>query len=78
MERLYESTSTDQEGRFTIRGIAPDDYTLFAWETVEHDAYHDPEFLRPYKDRGKSVHMDEGSRLNSQFELIPANEPAGP
>jgi hypothetical protein len=77
-ERLYKPTSTDQDGQFSIRGITPGDYTLFAWETVEHGAYMDPDFLRPYKDRGKPIHVDEGSRLNSQLDLIPADVPAGP
>ena len=77
-ERFYKSTSTDQDGQFSLRGITPGEYTLFAWETVEHGAYMDPEFLHPYKDRGKPVHVDEGSRLNSQLDLISANEPAGP
>jgi len=77
-ERLYKSTSTDQDGQFSLRGITPGDYTLYAWETVEHGAFMDPEFLRPYKDRGKPLHVDEGSKLNSQVDLIPANEPAGP
>jgi hypothetical protein len=78
VERLYESTSTDQDGRFAIRGIAPGDYTLFAWESVERGAYQDPEFLRPYRERGKPVRVDEDSRLNSQLDVIPANEPAAP
>jgi protocatechuate 3,4-dioxygenase beta subunit len=77
-ERLYESTSTDQDGQFSIRGITPGDYTLFAWESVEQGAYQDPEFLRPYKDRGKPIHVDEGNKLNSQLDLISASEPASP
>jgi Carboxypeptidase regulatory-like domain len=77
-ERLYKSTSTDQNGQFSIRGITPGDYTLFAWETVEEGAYRDPDFLRPFKDRGKPILVDEGNKLNSQLELIPANEPAEP
>jgi len=60
VERLYQSTSTDQDGRFGIRGITPGDYTLFGWETVERGAYQDPEFLRPYRERGKPVHVDDG------------------
>jgi hypothetical protein len=39
-ERLYKSTSTDQDGQFSIRGITPGDYTLLAWETVEKRCLH--------------------------------------
>jgi hypothetical protein len=77
-ERFYKDNSTDQDGQFSIRGIAPGEYTLFAWETVEHGAYMDSDFLRPYKDRGKPIRVDEGSKLNAQLELIPASEPAEP
>ncbi len=31
--------------------------------------------LRPYEERGKPIHVDEGSRLNSQLQLILANQP---
>ena len=78
VERLYKFASTDQDGRFAIRGITPGGYTLFAWESVERGAYEDPEFLRPYREQGKPVHVDERSRINSELELIPANEPAAP
>ncbi len=64
-----------QNGQFSVRGIAPGDYKLFAWEAIEEGAYQDPEFLRPYEERGKPIHVDEGSRLNSQLQLILANEP---
>jgi hypothetical protein len=53
-------------------------YTLFAWETVEQGAYMNPDFLRPHKDRGEPVRVDEGNKLNSQLDLIPTSEPAGP
>ena len=33
--------------------------------------------LRPYKDRGKPIRLDEGNKLNLQLELIPANESEG-
>jgi len=77
-EHLYKGMYSDQEGRFSIRGIPPGDYTLFAWESDEGSAYQDPQFLGPYKDRGKAIHVEEGSQLNSQLELIQANEPAAP
>ena len=31
-ERLYKSTTTDQNAQFSVRGITPGDYKLFAWE----------------------------------------------
>jgi len=74
-ERLYKSTTTDQNGQFSVRGMAPGDYKLFAWEAIEEGAYQDPDFLRPYEERGKPIHVDEGSRLNSQLQLILANQP---
>src|SRR5712692_9455274 len=43
--QLYKEVSTDQYGRFVIKGIAPGGYKLFAWEDVESGAYQDPEFL---------------------------------
>ncbi len=30
-----KSTSTDQYGQFSVRGIAPGDYKLFAWEAID-------------------------------------------
>lgn len=75
-ERLYKETNTDQYGRFTLRGISPGDYKLFAWESVEEGAYRNPDFLRSYEDRGQAVHIDEGSRLAQQLQLIPAGEAA--
>jgi protocatechuate 3,4-dioxygenase beta subunit len=74
-QRLYKSTTTDQNGQFSVRGVVPGDYKLFAWETIEEGAYEDPEFLRPYEERGKSIHVDEGSRLNLQLQLMLATEP---
>jgi hypothetical protein len=44
----------------------------------KNGAYMDPDFLRPYKDRGKPIRVDEGNKLILQLDLIPASEPAGP
>lgn len=76
-EQLYKSTSTDQNGQFLIRGIAPGDYALFAWETIEEGAYEDPDFLRAFKNQGKAIVVEEGSRLSSQLELIPGKTTTG-
>lgn len=70
--RLYEETTTDQYGQFILRGITPGEYKLFAWEEMESGVYQDPEFLKPYEERGEAVHVGEGGRQTIQLKLIPA------
>jgi hypothetical protein len=67
----YRKTVTDQSGRFTLRGIRPGDYTLFAWETVEGDAYYNSDFLKSYEERGSVLHLSEGNRKSLQLQVIP-------
>ena len=67
----YRKTVTDQSGRFTLRGIRPGDYTLFAWESVEGDAYYNSDFLKSYEQRGTPLQVAEGNRKNLQVEVIP-------
>jgi len=71
---LYKNATTDQYGRFTLRGAAPGEYKLFAWEDVETGAYQDPEFLKPFENLGESVSIRENGRESAQLKLIPAEE----
>ncbi len=67
---LYKITTTGQFGRFTLTGVAPGEYKLFAWEEIEPGAYQDPEFLRPYERRGESLHIGEAGHASVQLKLI--------
>ena len=71
---LFKTAATDQYGRFTLRGIAPGTYQLFAWEEIEPGAHQDSEFLKPYEKLGHEVTVEEGSRLSAELKLIPAGE----
>jgi len=73
---LFKIGGVDQSGHFTIKGIAPGDYKLFAWEQIEMGAYQDPEFLKKYESQGEAVAIREGSRENRQLKLIPADAAA--
>ncbi len=70
----YHKTITDQSGHFSLRGIRPGDYTLFAWESVEGDAYFNPEFLKSYEGQGIALKVGEGERKSVQVNLIPVAE----
>jgi hypothetical protein len=72
--RFYKDGQTDQYGRFTIKGIAPGRYKLFAWEEVEEGAYQDPEFIKRFEGLGEAVVLRENSHESAQLKLIPAGE----
>ena len=69
---LYKSALTDDTGQFEIRGVAPGDYKLFAWELVEFGAWQDPQFIKLYEKRGTSVRVNAGGRQSVDTVLIPA------
>ena len=68
----FRKTVSDQNGRFTLHGIPAGDYTLFAWENVDGEAYYDPEFLKSCEGQGTALRMAEGERKSVQMEVIPA------
>ena len=67
--RLYKDSTTDQYGKFVLRGIAPGKYKLFAWKNAENDSWQDPEFLKPFEDQGKEITAEEKSRITIQIKL---------
>jgi hypothetical protein len=73
MER-YRKTVSDQGGRFAFHGIVPGEYTVLAWESVEGEAYYNPEFLKGYEGQGSALRMNEGDRKSVRVEVIPEKE----
>jgi hypothetical protein len=67
---LFKMAMSDTTGHFSITGVAPGEYKLFAWEQIEEGAYQDPEFLKPYENQGEAVTMREGSRETAQLKVI--------
>jgi hypothetical protein len=70
----YRKTVSDQGGRFTLHGIPPGDYTIFAWESVDGEAYFNPEFLKSYEGQGSALHVGEGERKSVKLTVIPAGD----
>ena len=68
---LYSTSRSDLAGRFTMKGIPPGDYKLFAWEAIEPFVYYDSEFMRVSEGRGKLVHVSESSTQNVELRSIP-------
>lgn len=72
----YRKTVSDQTGRFSLRGVRPGDYALYAWESIDGDAYYNPEFLKAINGQGTILHLSEGERKTVQAEAIPENAAA--
>jgi hypothetical protein len=70
----YRKTASDQAGHFRLRGLPPGDYTIFAWESVEGEAYFNPDFMRNFEGQGKAAHLNEGERASLQVKVIPETE----
>jgi Carboxypeptidase regulatory-like domain len=68
---LYQSTSTDESGRFRLQGIPPGDYSLFAWEDIEKDLWQDPEFIKRQESSGRPVRIIENGRETVETVAIP-------
>ena len=68
---LYKTTATDDKGRFTMRGITPGDYKIFAWEALEQNAWFDSDLLRQYEQKGSFMHITEGAKEPVEVKIIP-------
>jgi len=68
----YQRVTTDQGGRFNMRGLRPGEYKLFAWEFLEDDDFFDAEYLKSYEDRGITIHLEKSGQQSTSLKVIPA------
>jgi hypothetical protein len=73
-EEMYSMKTTDAFGHFSLLGLPPGDFKLFAWETVQGTNYNDPDFFKAFEDRGTPVHVGEGQQQTVQLEVITSEE----
>ena len=73
-EDLYGDKATDALGRFSLLGLPPGSFKLFAWEPRESLPFNDPDFIQEYEKRGTSVSVEERKSQYVQLEAIPAEE----
>ena len=70
----FLKTVSDQRGRFSLHGIAPGQYSLFAWDDVDGDVYYDPDFLKNYEQQAISLRIAEGDHKSLQLQVISTAE----
>lgn len=71
LPQFYKLAPTDQYGHATLRGVAPGEYKLYAWEEVDSNAWQDAEFRKPYEKSAESLSIAENARESKQLTVIP-------
>jgi hypothetical protein len=70
---LYKTARTDQHGQFVLRGLTPGDYKLFSWDQIDEGAWEDPDFLKPFEEKGEKVTVQEGDLKSVNLTAIKTN-----
>jgi hypothetical protein len=68
---LYKTASTDQDGTFTIRGVAPGDYGILAWEDMEPNAWLNADFLKRFESQTQHLTLIGAASLEVNVRVIP-------
>lgn len=70
-------SAVDSRGHFSLKGIRPGVYQLYAWESIDSGAWSNPEIMSYVRDRGTKLTLAPGSRETVSPALITAEEMAG-
>jgi hypothetical protein len=66
----YRSALSGPDGSFTLRGVVPGDYRLFAWDDLEPNAYLNVDFMRGYLELGTLVRVQPSQSASASLRLI--------
>jgi protocatechuate 3,4-dioxygenase beta subunit len=62
--------NTDQNGRFSIKGVAPGDYKLYASAESLTDVLQDPDALKPFEEKAVKATVREKGREQKELTLL--------
>jgi len=70
----YRTATSDQYGKFTLKGIVPAEYKLYAWDNMESGAYMDPDVMKPFESQGVAMSIRENGKETAELKLIPGEQ----
>ncbi len=73
-QQYYSVATSDQTGHYTLKGLVPGEYRIYALDQVESGAYQDPEFMKPFESKGEKTHIEENGKQSLQLKLISTGE----
>ncbi|HKQ88130.1 MAG TPA: carboxypeptidase regulatory-like domain-containing protein [Candidatus Acidoferrales bacterium] len=73
-EMRYRTATTDQYGRFDIKGVPPGEYTIIALQGMSDDeSFLDPDFMQQYANKAETLNLAEGDHKTLQLNLVSVN-----
>jgi hypothetical protein len=67
---MNKLVTTDASGNFTLHGLPPGDYKVFAWEEVETNAWMDRDYRQPFESQSASVRVEQSATPSVTLRLI--------
>lgn len=65
------SVRTDNQGRFTLRGVTPGNYKLYAWEELDlNELLGQLDLLKNFESESQLVHVEESGTYNPELKAI--------
>jgi hypothetical protein len=71
---LIRTVSTSDDGSFQVKGMAPGEYTVFAWEGLDEYAARSPEFLKMFASKASAVTVMAGAPASVQVKAVRAEQ----
>jgi len=69
--QMYRVTNTTERGLFTLKGVPPGSYKLFAFQEIEPFDWFDPEQLKRVGDMGLSLAVSQGDSVLHDIVAVP-------
>jgi ferric-dicitrate binding protein FerR (iron transport regulator) len=66
----YKFGFTNEQGAFTVSGIRPGTYTVFAFDQIENNAWTNTEYMSTYMSSGVSIALNNGQQTSTTLRLI--------
>ena len=70
MSSWWNTATSGEDGGFTIAGVPPGDYEVYAWEEVETNAWMDSLYRQPFTTLAEDVEVEPGMSPSISIRVI--------
>jgi hypothetical protein len=74
---LNKFATTDQDGKFSIKGVAPGDYKLYSWEESQAELRQQPELAKPFEHKAVKVSVEESGAERAELKILKPEDAQG-